>query len=207
MTGSPRPRGRRTGETGVLTTADLVVLSLLAEQPMHGYDLLAEYGRQEVVDWASVSKAQLYYALSKLAERGLIAGETEADGARERIVYAQTDVGRRALAAALADQRWASERAPHPFATWLGLSIHADPAAARDVLERRREWLIAEIAREQDSLRYIETLTSDRAKRGADIVRLVIRQFEVEHDWVCELLSRGEAGAEDAGSRPIASPR
>ena len=68
MAQAPRSRGRRTGDTGTLTTADLVVLSLLAEQPMHGYDLLAEYERQEVVDWASVSKAQLYYARAKLAD-------------------------------------------------------------------------------------------------------------------------------------------
>lgn len=185
-----RSRGRRTGDTGALTTADLVVLSLLAEQPMHGYDLLAEYGRQEVVDWASVSKAQLYYALAKLARRGLIAGQTEADGARERIVYAQTEDGRRALRAALAEAHWASERVPQPFATWLGLSIHADPVAARQVLEARRKWLMAEIARERDSLCYIETLTSDRAKRGADIVRLVIGQLELELAWVKDLLAR-----------------
>jgi DNA-binding PadR family transcriptional regulator len=30
-----------------VTTADLVVLSLLLERPMHGYDLLDEYRRQE----------------------------------------------------------------------------------------------------------------------------------------------------------------
>ena len=190
MANVPRSRGRRTGASGTLTTADLVVLSLLAEQRMHGYDLLAEYDRQEVVDWASVSKAQLYYALAKLAERGLIAGQTEADGARERIVYAPTEHGRRALAAALADGRWASERVPQPFATWLGLSIHADPAVARDVLEARRKWVVAEIARERDSLSYIETLPSDRAKRGTDIVRLVIGQLEVELAWVEELLAR-----------------
>ncbi len=58
---APKARaGRRPGDTGRLTTADLVVLSLLREQPMHGYDLLAAYQRQEVEDWASVSKAQVY---------------------------------------------------------------------------------------------------------------------------------------------------
>ena len=58
-----KQRGRRRGHADGLTTADLVVLSLLAERNMHGYDLLAEYSRQEVADWASISKAQLYYAL------------------------------------------------------------------------------------------------------------------------------------------------
>ena len=60
-------KGSRGRKPGPLTTADLVVLSLLAERAMHGYELLGEYDRQEVVDWASVSKAQVYYALQKLA--------------------------------------------------------------------------------------------------------------------------------------------
>jgi DNA-binding PadR family transcriptional regulator len=33
-----------------------VVLSLLAERAMHGYELLKEYERQEVADWAPVSR-------------------------------------------------------------------------------------------------------------------------------------------------------
>lgn len=40
--------------------ADLVVLSLLAERAMHGYELLKEYERQEVADWAPVSRPHVY---------------------------------------------------------------------------------------------------------------------------------------------------
>ena len=65
-------KGSRGRKAGSLTTADLVVLSLLTERAMHGYELLGEYERQEIADWASVSKAQVYYALQKLAELDLI---------------------------------------------------------------------------------------------------------------------------------------
>ena len=34
-----------------LTAADLVVLSLLTERSMHGYELIAEVARQEGSDW------------------------------------------------------------------------------------------------------------------------------------------------------------
>ena len=180
-------RGKGAGPK--LTTADLVVLSLLAERAMHGYDLLAEYQRQEVADWATVSKAQLYYALSKLSDLMLLEGRAESGLGRERTVYAVTGSGLQALAQALGDPAWARGRVAQPFATWLGLSIHAQPDAPGTLLQARLEWLEAELDKERESLAYITTLSSARAKRGADIVRLVIRQLEVEREWVAELLS------------------
>ncbi|WP_376090837.1 PadR family transcriptional regulator [Roseomonas sp. CCTCC AB2023176] len=187
MPRSGKTRGRRPGDAAALTTADLVVLSLLAERPMHGYDLLAEYGRQEVEDWASVSKAQLYYALTKLAEAGLIAGRTEPGASRERTVFAPTPAGLAVLATALADPAWARARVAQPFTTWLGLSMHAAPDAVRQVLAERRAFLDREIAKERDSLAFILTLPGERATRGAAIVRLVLRQLEVEREWVADL--------------------
>ena len=51
-----------------LTTPDLVLLSLLAERPMHGYQANAELERREVRDWAGISRPQVYYSLEKLAQ-------------------------------------------------------------------------------------------------------------------------------------------
>ena len=53
-----------------LTTPDLVLLSLLAERPMHGYQANLELERREVRDWAGISRPQVYYSLKKLQERG-----------------------------------------------------------------------------------------------------------------------------------------
>lgn len=184
-----KPRGRQPGHKSDLTTADVVVLSLLQERPMHGYDLLAEYERQEVVDWASVSKAQVYYALSKLEKKRLISGHTEEGISRERVVYAPTKNGLAALQAALSKASWATSRVAQPFATWLGLSIHLDAAARLSLLHARRTFLKAELVREQESLAYIKTLISDRAKMGGLIVSLVIMQLEAELAWIERLLN------------------
>jgi len=59
-------------KTDDLTTPDLVLLSLLAERPMHGYEANAELERREIRDWAGVSRPQVYYSLDKLARLGLI---------------------------------------------------------------------------------------------------------------------------------------
>jgi DNA-binding PadR family transcriptional regulator len=55
-----------------------VILSLLAERPMHGYQVNLELERRCVRDWAAISRPQIYYSLEKLAKAGLIrAGESE----------------------------------------------------------------------------------------------------------------------------------
>src|SRR6267378_2984896 len=55
-----------------LTTPDLVLLSLLAERPMHGYQANLELERREIRDWAGISRPQVYYSLEKLEREGMI---------------------------------------------------------------------------------------------------------------------------------------
>ena len=186
----PARKGSRGRSAGALTTADLIVLSLLAERAMHGYELLAEYERQEVTDWASVSKAQVYYAIQKLARLALIAETSPQNGetGHERTVYRPTERGRKSLRSSLAREEWARARTPQPFSTWLGLSIHADVVDVRRVLNARKDFLAEELARETSSLAFIRTLTTPRANVGDAIVRLVIEQLRVELDWVEGLL-------------------
>ena len=178
------PVGRARGPRDGLTTADVVVLSLLAERAMHGYDLISEYERQEVVDWASVSKAQVYYALQKLERLGLIEAAPDAEGARERTVYAPTAQGRAALADDLGHGDWAKGRTANPFATWLGLSIHAGADVLIPMIAARRQFLHDELTREQASLTYLMILTTARAMAGRRIVDLVIRTLEAELVWL-----------------------
>ena len=52
--------------TKTLTTPDLIALSLLAERPMHGYELTRVLEYRDVEDWAAISKPQVYYSLRKL---------------------------------------------------------------------------------------------------------------------------------------------
>ena len=184
-----------------LTPADLVVLGLLLEQPMHGYGVNQELARREVHDWAGVSRPQVYYSLRKLAEAGHIApalgraagadrGPPErgsAEGGPERRVYRVTAAGRRAYAAALARPEWATQRPPPPFVTWLVLATHADPAVRARQLARRRAFLEAEAMRERATLAAIMTGTGPTVVVAALVVSLTIRQFEAELDWLGEV--------------------
>jgi len=173
----------------VPTTADLVVLSLLAERPMHGYELVKEYERQEVADWASVSRPHVYYALRKLADRGLVNAVKLSSGPdpRGKAVYRLTAEGGRALNLALASEDWARQRPPTPFNTWLGLSIHARKADRRRVLAARREYLESQIAKEKQTAEAIKTDSGERVCVAAAMVGLCIEQFELELRWLEKL--------------------
>ncbi len=172
-----------------LTLPDLVVLSLLAERPMHGYELNQELERREARDWAGISRPQVYYSLKKLSASGHLirAPESESRAGPERQVFRLSAAGKRALAAALAREDWATQRPPPPFLTWMALSIHADPADRARLILRRRQYLEEQIAKEEATLAAILADTGPMVADAARIVQLVIRQWKVEVEWLREI--------------------
>src|SRR3954468_21967454 len=137
-----------------LTIPDLVVLSLLAERAMHGYEVNLELERRQVRDWAGVSRPQVYYSLEKLARMKLIkaAGDEEAAAGPERRVYSTTAAGAAALADALERDDWTTGRERPVFLTWMALSWLARPGVFKRQLKRRRLFVETELAREQATL-------------------------------------------------------
>ena len=172
-----------------LTTPDLVVLALLAEKPRHGYQLNLELERREVRDWAGVSRPQVYYSLKKLERMKLIGQASEKKNTRgpERQVFTLTPQGQAALARALEREAWATERIPPRFLTWLALSLHARPEAARKVIARRRAFLEAELARERATIQAVRADTGRTTPVPLFMLDLTIWQFEMELIWLQEV--------------------
>lgn len=174
------------GDDGELTTPDLVVLSLLAEKPRHGYELNRELERREVRDWAGISRPQVYYSLNKLRRLRLIQPVTVkgASGGPNRQVFRVTREGLEGLADSLERPDWATQRIPPPFLTWLALSIHARPGVASRQLEQRRQFLRAEIQKERETLKAIRKDAGPTTRVAALMVELTLRKFEVELNWL-----------------------
>lgn len=177
------------GDKRELTTPDLVLLSLLAERPMHGYEANMELERRQVRDWAGISRPQVYYSLEKLARSGLIR-ETESDTRQagpERRVFVTAAKGRSALADALEAEDWTTHRDRPPFLTWMALSWQARPGIVQRQLCRRREFLEKELAREEATLRAIQKEVGHRFHEAVWMVSLIIQQFRVELEWLRKL--------------------
>ena len=182
-----QPARKRSGPNASLTTADLVVLSLISERAMHGYEIVKEYERQEVQDWASVSRPHVYYALQKLAERKLIDHTDKGNGEPEprgKAVYRITRAGREAMRAALRSSSWAESRTPNAFNTWLGLAIHARRSDRERMIAARRAFLVRQIEREKGTLVVIASDSNKRSRIAAVMVGLCIEQFELEFHWL-----------------------
>jgi DNA-binding PadR family transcriptional regulator len=169
-----------------LTTPDLVLLSLLAERAMHGYEANLELERRCVRDWAAISRPQIYYSLEKLAKVGMIRAteNDEHNAGPERRTYATTTKGRAALAAALEAEGWAEQRERPPFLTWMALSWQARPGVCRNQIRRRQNFLERELAREEETLRAIHKEVGHPYHEAVWMVSLVIDQFKTELRWL-----------------------
>jgi DNA-binding PadR family transcriptional regulator len=180
-----------------LTTPDLVLLSLLAEKPMHGYQANAELERREIRDWAGVSRPQVYYSLDKLARLGLIrdARDKEDAAGPERRVFTTSAKGRAALAQALAREDWTSQRVRPAFLTWLVLSWQAGPGVFDQQVARRREFLDRELAREVETLAGIKAEVGHEFHEAIWMVSLMIDQFRTELRWLERLSQEAQRRA------------
>jgi DNA-binding PadR family transcriptional regulator len=169
-----------------LTTPDLVLLSLLAERAMHGYQANAELERRCIRDWAAISRPQVYYSLEKLAAAGFVrmAASDEPASGPERSVFETTAQGCAALADALERDAWTMQRERPPFLTWVALSWQARPGIFAKQIARRRELLQQEIAREEETLRSILEETGHPYHEAVWMVSLMIEQFRAELKWL-----------------------
>ena len=184
-------RGVRAKKSAPLTTPDLVVLSLLAERPMHGYQANLELERREIHDWAAVSRPQVYYSLEKLDRAGLLRrSKTEEPAAGpERTSFETTARGRAALAGALERQEWTTQRERPPFFTWIALSWQTRPGVFVKQIDGRREFLEHELAREKEVLRSILEEVGHPYHEAVWMVGFWIEQCKLELRWLRKLKS------------------
>jgi len=141
-----------------MTNAELAILSLVAEQPRHGYEIEQVIESRGMRDWTEIGFSSIYYLLKKLEGKGLVEGRLESSAGRgpARKIYQATSQGyvecyRQSL-------ETLRQPAPQPTPFLLGLSIYPalDPGDARTAikeylssLEQRRERLLnqAEVQR------------------------------------------------------------
>jgi DNA-binding PadR family transcriptional regulator len=178
-------RSDRARRQAALTTPDLVLLSLLAERPMHGHQANLELERREIRDWAPISRPQVYYSLEKLERAGLLRSvETGERATRpERTTFETTEKGREALADALEQEEWTTQRDHPAFLTWLALSWQARPGVFRKQLENRRRFLLQELAREKKTLLSIYDEVGHKSHEAVWMVSLMIEELRTELRW------------------------
>jgi DNA-binding PadR family transcriptional regulator len=85
-----------------MSNAELAILTLVAEQPRHGYEIEQVIEARGMRDWTEVGFSSIYYLLKKLEDEGLAEGHLEQAGrGPARKVYHITPAGRQTLHEAL----------------------------------------------------------------------------------------------------------
>jgi len=170
-----------------LTTPDLVVLSLLSEHPMHGYDLNQELERRDVRDWAGISRPQVYYSLNKLKSLQMITEVFVANknaAGPDRQVYQISQKGKQGLRQSLDSNDWAINRTISPFLTWMALSSHAANKSIIRMINERKKFLEDEMKREKLTFKTFKNETGPMIAHAQLMVEFTIKQFATELLWL-----------------------
>ena len=165
--------------------ADIVVLSLLAEQPRHGYDLDRVIEQRGYRQWTSLAFSSVYYLLKRLSERGLLEPDEGSQG--RRTVFRVTEAGLRELRQA------AGERvlAPAPPSAGVLPALNAysrldDPALAA-LLAQRAEALLGRL----DELRALRAQVDE--EHALAIFDYEILRQEADLAWTRSLLKKADS--------------
>lgn len=165
--------------------ADIVLLSLLAERPRHGYDLDRVIEQRGYRQWTSLAFSSVYYLLKRLSERGLLEPDEGTQG--RRTVFRVTEAGRRELRQA------AGERvlAPAPPSAGVLPALNAysrldDPALAA-LLARRAEALLGRL----DELRALRAQVDE--EHALAIFDYEILRQEADLAWTRSLLKKADS--------------
>jgi DNA-binding PadR family transcriptional regulator len=131
-----------TSRGGTMTKNDLVVLGLLREQPMYGYQIKQQVEERQLNHWAHVSLASIYNTLNRLQLRGLITSRHEKVGKMpERTVYRLTPKGEKGLAK-LVQKALTSEKIPEDdFSVGIAFMYGLDKDQVENCLREKVELL------------------------------------------------------------------
>src|SRR4051812_43052009 len=157
------------------------LLSLLAREPMHGYQLRSEFDAATGATWP-LNVGQVYTTLSRLERDGFVEPVSEAEG---RTTYAITDAGRQELADWFAQPVARESRPRDELAIKVALALTTPGIDVHRVVGVQR----------MQTLRSLQEYT--RLKAGADpiadaawllVLEAMIFQAEAEVRWLdhCE---------------------
>ena len=188
-------------KTDVLT---LGILGMLAEQPLHGYQIRKRLGT-ELGPFRALSYGSLYPCLKRMESDGLISQEHDetdvrvAGSRRSRIAYGLTAQGKAFLEAELASagaHSWDDDA----FDVRFSMFGKTDSATRLRILEGRRTRLAE---------RLDEVATANRARRErndaytAELQRHGLEQVEREVAWLDQLIEN-ERSADRGNNQPSA---
>ena len=186
------------------TKTDLLLLGLLLDRPMHGYELYQQIQAEGIDGWFSVSAAGVYYSLGKLRDGGWVTETRQRGGHTSRkSIYRLTDEGRSGFFAAMEQHLAGQEEIHLDYDLMVYLMNRVPLRRAVPCLERHRAFLDAQVQQVQADI-------AEERDDGHSPLKLTIldhkrRYLDMERDWLAEVIDcirdNGDAPGVQAGQR------
>lgn len=178
-----------------LTRLDLLILGLLADRPMHGYELHQRIQADDIDRWFPLSLPGIYYSLGKMRDLGLLVEmEGSRTGGTSRALFRVTDQGRETFFSRLESEAADPEPPILPYDLVVYFINKLPLSRAQELLEERcnhlmkwREELQAELAGGQTP--------------AAPLLDHSLRYAQMEQEWT-DCLLRGIRGEPSFGGVP-----
>ena len=148
-----------------LTDAELVILSLIIERPMHGYQIEGQISLRNMRAWTDLATSSIYYLLGRREEKGFIERVpelAEKSSERPRKVYQTTEKGRSIWKKATLEALTRPKTTYTNFLMGLHNLWNIPPAEALEAVQIYREWLTGDLQRQQQELDELEAMDLSR---------------------------------------------
>ncbi len=190
-----------------MTDAELVLLSLVAEGPQHGYQIQQAIDERGLREWTAIGFSSVYYVLNKLEHDGLLSSKlAPSERGPTRKVYQLTDAGRRILQTAIADLLSTPHDLGSDFVLGLANMHHLRPDQVRhalDAYESRLRSHVAELNRARSERTHNPKIQPLAIRAIYDYsLRLALTELE----WLAEFRQAWEAEAPPAAPSPRPFP-
>lgn len=184
----------------MLTKNDLLVLGLLLDRPMHGYEINQHVQAEDVTNWFDISTAAIYYSLNKLRRQRLISETRTRGGGAEKSVYHVTEQGREQFFAGMEATLGSEEPVRFKYDLGIFLLNKIPQPRALALLEKRLSFLKARsdaleqaLHREQDARS--QPLRIAILQHGASCVAM-------EAEWLAGIIGQLQGGETEGEEYP-----
>jgi len=175
------------------TNAELAVLSLLAEKPMHGYQIEQTIISRGMREWTEIGFSSIYYILEKLHKRGFVKSRFEpAEGkGPSRKIFSLTPSGfdffRKAALEALASPS-------HSFSS-LQLGLASLPMLdKREVIEALHNYQLM-LTNKYSELLMKSSEQKELPWHVGQLFQHDLNQLECEMDWLNKFILEVDCGS------------
>jgi DNA-binding PadR family transcriptional regulator len=177
------------------TKIDLLLLGLLLDRPMHGYELYQQIQAEGIDDWFNVSMAGVYYSLGKLRDQGLVA-ESRQRGKRSarKSIYRLTEEGRAAFFGAMKAQATNQDEVYLDYDLIIYMLNKLPLKQALSLLEQHQTSLT-------DQTGAVQVALAHEREHGSSPLKLAVldhrrRYLEMERNWLSDVM--GEIQGEES---------